>query len=239
MMVAVRSNRFVILLIAFVLLFVASAVVNLQPGEQTASRGSVALSIVLSLLMLSAAYAVPARRSTRILMWTFAVLSVLAQAYNAIWPSDTARLVDHAFEITFLSILVVPIMRLLMTARVVSIDLLAASLCVYLILGLTWALAYSTVGILDPNAFSMPAGQVMAMYTDDPSGALYFSYVTLTTLGYGDITPVSESARSLAFMEAILGQIFLVVLVARLVGISVSHDVGKADEEDAPREPGV
>jgi voltage-gated potassium channel Kch len=58
---------------------------------------------------------------------------------------------------------------------------------------------------------------------ESDSSVLYFSYVTLTTLGYGDISPVKDPARTLAFLEAVTGQLYLVVLVARLVGLHIAH----------------
>ncbi len=77
---------------------------------------------------------------------------------------------------------------------------------------------------VDPNAFTIPAAT--ASYLGDNlaglSSAMYFSFVTLTTLGYGDITPINNFARSLAFLEAAMGQIYLTVLIASLVGVHIS-----------------
>jgi voltage-gated potassium channel Kch len=61
---------------------------------------------------------------------------------------------------------------------------------------------------------------------------LYFSYVTMTTLGYGDITPIAPIARSLAMLEALIGQIYLVVMIAWLVGMNVSQSLGKNDSSE-------
>lgn len=68
-----------------------------------------------------------------------------------------------------------------------------------------------------PGSFQMPQGTInQATFT-------YYSYVTLTTLGYGDITPISTPARSLALLEAMMGQLYLAVLIARLVGIHIAQ----------------
>ena len=62
----------------------------------------------------------------------------------------------------------------------------------------------------------------------DPAALVYFSFITLSTVGYGDITPLSPPARSFAFMEAIIGQIYLAVLVARLVGLHIVYSTAGA-----------
>ena len=95
-------------------------------------------------------------------------------------------------------------------------------------LGVSWSLAYSLIDVLQPGAFAYAhAGDTDAWRlqgSGENSGyALYYSFITLTTLGYGDIAPVSMTARMLATLEAITGQIYLAVLVARLVALHIAH----------------
>jgi hypothetical protein len=84
-----------------------------------------------------------------------------------------------------------------------------------------WALIFSLVESLQPGSFTMAQSQVQ----DSKFPFYYYSFVTITTLGYGEITPVTDIARSFAFLEAVIGQIYLVVLVARLVGINISQSI--------------
>ena len=100
-------------------------------------------------------------------------------------------------------------------ARIVTLDAIGYALCTYILLGTVWTLFYAPVAELDPHAFSQPMDQ-----PGSTPGAMlvYFSFVTLTTLGYGDISPVSNLARSLAILEALTGTLFLAVLISRLVG---------------------
>ena len=100
-------------------------------------------------------------------------------------------------------------------APAVTIDVIVMALCTYLMLGQVWMVFYAPLAILNPEAFSQP---IVQQGTDAGLTLTYFSYVTLTTLGYGDISPVSPWARSLAILEALTGTMFLAVLISRLVG---------------------
>jgi len=106
----------------------------------------------------------------------------------------------------------------------VTIDIIAGGISVYLFFGNICGLVYALIGRIDPTAFSIP--ELTASYLGDNisevSSAMYFSFVTLTTLGYGDITPISPFARTLAYLEAATGQFYLTILIASLVGIHIS-----------------
>jgi hypothetical protein len=95
-------------------------------------------------------------------------------------------------------------------------------------MGLVWALAYSVVAVLNPDAFTWTvAGKPAPSFRigSGDTGMLYFSFATLTTLGYGDVVPTSPTSRVLATTEAIAGQLYLAVLVARLVGLQISESI--------------
>ena len=105
----------------------------------------------------------------------------------------------------------------LFTEDKITGDMIMGAICAYFLMGLVWSFAYSTLEFFQPGSFQMPQGTInQATFT-------YYSYVTLTTLGYGDITPISTPARSLALLEAMMGQLYLAVLIARLVGIHIAQ----------------
>ena len=108
-----------------------------------------------------------------------------------------------------------------------TVNLIYGSVCVYLLIGLVWAFIFSALEILYPGSFKFelqnPGADVLLTTNQlQLSQLLYYSYVTLTTLGYGDISPVSPPARSFATLEAIAGQFYLTILVARLVGLQIT-----------------
>lgn len=110
----------------------------------------------------------------------------------------------------------------------------------YLLIGLQWSLIYGYIEHVHPGSFSIPANmlsQGSAQIAAAPvSVLLYFSFVTLATLGYGDITPISAVARTFAWFEAIVGQLYIAVTIARLVGMDVAESAppppGSADDDD-------
>lgn len=112
----------------------------------------------------------------------------------------------------------------------ITTDRTAGAISVYLLLGLLWSMAYGVVSATDPEAF-----KGLEPFTLDQSGAqldyIYFSFVTLTTLGYGDISPVAPLAQTLAWFEAVVGQLFLAVTIARLVSLEISHREHPPEEE--------
>lgn len=107
----------------------------------------------------------------------------------------------------------------------VTSDKVQAATCAYLFLAIIWACLFSLLEVLNPGSFSysgeLPpggSGQIFGLFQ-------YYSLVTLSTLGYGDMTPATSLARSVASVEAVVGQLFLAVLIARLVGLHVAHSV--------------
>ena len=106
---------------------------------------------------------------------------------------------------------------------------LTGAVCVYLLLGTTWALAYELVEFLAPGSFNLA---VVDASKDQSTQWLYYSFVTLTTLGFGDITPVSNTARVLTYTEAIFGVSYLAVMVAGLVGAHVAEESARDRKGD-------
>ena len=118
------------------------------------------------------------------------------------------------------------ILRRIAKHPVVTSATVSGSLVVYLTFGVIWAEAYWLVAHLRPESFTGLSGSGDIFVQRD---LFYYSYVTLSTLGYGDISPLGPQARSLAIIETIVGQLYLVVLVAGLVGMSLSHRQRRSD----------
>lgn len=100
----------------------------------------------------------------------------------------------------------------------VTIELVMAAACAYILLGLVWAYAYYLLEIFHPNSF-----KASEKLSDDLWNFYYYSFVTLTTMGYGDILAITKSARALSILEAITGQLYLAIMISRLVGLHASQ----------------
>ena len=225
---SMRQHRFAVLLGALVLLLVAAPVVRaFGPGLHPKLAGIV-ITALFALMLLSAAFAVSRSWVTQVIALLLAVPTFVLQGLNAWLEVDGVDLAGHVFAILFLGYVVVLILRLLFAGERVTSDTICASLCAYLVLGVLWAVVYSLLQILDPASFVFgfaedAAPGSMRFGAERSVFAIYYSLVTMTTLGYGDIIPTSATARMLAAVQAVMGQLYLAVLVARLVGLHIAH----------------
>ncbi len=93
-----------------------------------------------------------------------------------------------------------------------------AAICGYFLIGFMWGFIYFFLNSARPGSFQMASSSA-----GEQSSFIYFSFVTMTTVGYGDTTPLSNAARSLSILEAVMGQLYLAVTIARLLGAYVSR----------------
>lgn len=124
--------------------------------------------------------------------------------------------------IFFTLVAFIMIQDILSNKHKVDFSLIMGAVCVYLFIAITFEFLFELIYFFDPMSFD---GLTEESLKDGPF--FYFSIVTLTTLGYGDITPATRIARSFVSLEAVVGQIYLTVLVARLVGMMIAVNLGK------------
>ncbi|GAB6166264.1 potassium channel family protein [Thermostilla marina] len=233
------SARFDILLVCLVSLFL------LVPAFYTIGLllhplvGQVAASVWFALIVSSAVLAVSDEDRSR---WVGMGLAVPTVACNVLhnffvtWGVMLA-VVSDLLSLVFLAYTNYLLLRVLFRIRRVTAGAIWASICAYLLIGLMWSMAYSLLLRFQPDAL---IGSGMQSLGEDPVGLTvvtsYFSFVTLTTLGYGDILPRTITMRMLVVLEAVCGQVYLAVLVARLVGIYVAGGrlPSSDDSEDVP-----
>ena len=182
------------------------------------------LTAATLLLALSTSQARP--RTMRI-AWVAAIIAVAASLAVAL--TDTTRFSGWVYFMLFALLLISPaaIGRRILTSRRVTLRLLVAAICVYLMIGLLFTFVYLGVNGVHPNFFAQGAQK-------DPSIYLYFSFITMTTVGFGDFTPGAAVPRVLVVLEAMLGQVFLVTAVARLVSL---YSADQPQPGDAFRDP--
>ncbi len=130
------------------------------------------------------------------------------------------------FFVYVVSVLVVHVAR----AQRADAEILYGAAAVYLLLGILWAVGFEIVEALRPGSLTLGVGGEAIPEAHNFRTLLYYSFVTISTLGYGDITPATQLARVLALLEAVLGQLFLVVVVARLVGLYTAEQYSQIQQ---------
>jgi hypothetical protein len=140
-----------------------------------------------------------------------------------IWPGKSLAALNTSFSLIYLGMLLAVVIAQVFRDGPVTAHRIRGAIVIYLLLGVMWSFTYQVVALAIPQAFRLPEG----MIAGDP-GALrreltYFSVVTLTTTGYGDITAVHPVARTLVMLEALVGQLYPAIVLAWLVSLAVMH----------------
>jgi hypothetical protein len=147
----------------------------------------------------------------------FAFILNLIIRYRADRFTDPAKFVLIAIESLFLLLAIVILAKKIYSRRVVTADTIKGGISIYILIGFLWTTFYLMMLFLD--------GHALSNISDPVWDCFYFSFTTLTTLGYGDITPTTSYARALAFLEGIVGPIFMVVFMTKLVVLNIESSL--------------
>ena len=150
------------------------------------------------------------------------VLTILAAAT----PGDAFALSSLASAAGFIVIAVWCIATQVLKSQEISANRLVGTVTLYLLFGVLWAIAYDVIEQINPGSFNGISEPVAMGWTSD---WLYFSFVTMTTLGYGDIAPISATARTFAYLQAVFGQFYIAILVAGLVSAYITKFLTSTD----------
>ncbi len=197
--------------------FLAALVLSLMatPFVRGLGGGPLYEAVLYTIVMCTGLIATGSRRGL-----PFALVTVVLAAIwlNELWPRQGPARAYILPAMAFLGVVIASLLGFILRAKQVDADVLCAGISVYLILGLLWGLAYTLVAQVNPSAFAYNAARGTAT-TMSGFTAIYFSFMTLMTVGYGDITPVADVARMLAMVEAMTGTLFFGVMIARLVSL--------------------
>jgi voltage-gated potassium channel Kch len=208
-------GRFGYLLIALVF-FLATT-----PLAEHTELATARFQVMFTLVLLVGVYTLSGRRSV-IIGSTLAALSLLGSWLESVVELGPWVAAGSAASAVFLSYVAFVVLVAVLRELRVTTDTVLGGICVYFLIGIIFALLYSLVIELDPDAILLQGAEISAALERGGSVLLYYSFVTLTTLGYGDVIPQSNIARMLAGSEAVIGQLFIAVLIARLVGMHIS-----------------
>jgi uncharacterized membrane protein len=192
----------------------------IQPWwERRLPGGITVVGLMLTVVLLSALFTIA---RSKLLLGSGVVVVLLPSILDGLFPETrTTYAVAKALTAAFMAIAVVILLRDILRHRRVTFATICGALSVYLMLGFLWTEIYLLIDLLEPadtfTKLTLRGEELGATIEAKRPDYFYFSFVTLSTLGYGDISPLSPAARLVAVLEAIVGQLFLVVLVASLV----------------------
>jgi hypothetical protein len=211
-----KQQRFVFLFAALLILLI------IAPVFEGSSISREFLSGITSFILISGVYA--ALHESRVL-FGFAIVLTLANFFTLWWEyfswSTGAAMVHYANLFIFFIFIIFIIFRHISVETSITRNVIYGAVTIYLLLAFTWGLIFAVVFILDHNSFRnvvIPANSYFS-----PVPFWYLSFLTITTMGYNDMAPASDLAKSLAMIEAVIGQLYLVLQVSWLVGLRVSE----------------
>ncbi len=221
-----RLGRHGVLLASLVVLLVALPVGNALVGALPL------FPLLLALVLIAAVLVNSHRRWVFILALLVGIGAVLGLAYSEVAGSGAVRVASQLLSVVLLGVTTLVMFISLLRADRVSLDTIVGGICVYLLIGLGFAVTFILMVELSPGAFVQGDQAIVRVAADASAHTLtlfYFSFVTITTLGYGDITPQGGIAQMLVIAEAMIGQLYLTIFVARLIASYVARDrIGEA-----------
>jgi hypothetical protein len=184
-----------------------------------AQEGMLIASVMFSILLASGVALVAKNRMTRGLLAGAAGVALVIHWSQHVVPGTGLSVMSAFSSLCFLAILAGVVFREVLNKGPITLHRVQGAVAVYLLLGLIWAFAYDIVLLSVPDAFH--SAELTAQHKTVTPTLIYFSLTTLTTVGYGEITPVHPIARGLAMLEAVVGQLFPAILIARLVAMEL------------------
>ena len=173
------------------------------------------LNVFTNLVLISSVFAVSENRRQLIPSLFIIVPAIVVGWGNEFFQAQFSQVAADILTFFAFSIVAYHILGYALRSGRVHAEKVAAAVCVYLLIGVIWQDLYALVNQGIPGSFNSD------LLTKNDF--FYFSFVTLSTLGYGDITPINGPAQALAYTEALVGQLYLTILVARLVGLHIAY----------------
>ncbi|MFI5315363.1 MAG: ion channel [Myxococcota bacterium] len=218
-----RVPRFALLLGATLLEIV------LSPILLSTQAGRLPSHLVTAGLLLAALTAAGLSRRTLALFMVAGIGLMGSALSSSTWLEALAA----GFRALFFGSVLAVLVRYALAKRDVTFDTIAAASCAYLLIGLVWSDFYLLADMAFPGSFEIPASLLVGGPGSRRTAFLYFSYETLTTVAYGDVHPTHPGAGGLAVSEAIVGQLYLAIMITRMVALQLAARHGP----QGPAEP--
>jgi hypothetical protein len=202
------------------------ATLLLAPFLEAEIAGISRFRIFSAAILLAGLYAVARRPRVVVAGLAIAVPALVLEGWLHVQPFPRLVVASFALSTTFVLFVASTILYAILDEERVTLDTILGGICVYLLLGVAWTFAYSILEHLAPGSFQVdgqPLAPIAHLGEFRHEELIYFSFVTLTTVGYGDVLARTHPARALAAAEAVTGSLFIAVFIARLVGLHMVH----------------
>lgn len=224
-----EPRRHLALLICILLLF------TVTPFVRALGSGVFLLNVSAAAVLTAGSYTLIRQRSLFVIALVLCAISIFATWRLLLHPRHATIIFAHACVTVMLAFFSVTILGYVLREGRVTMDRIFAAICVYMMMGYAWTFGYALLEEIQPGSFSAGASTSVATFFDRVLELRYLSFMTLTTVGYGDVVPRLPLARTLCMLEAVVGQIYLTVLVARLVGLHIVHRMDESQDRRAGR----
>lgn len=223
-----RKSSYNQLLIILIIIFFLSPIVTSRVG-----------GIILSVsFLLANLWQINTLGLSKNILFVFKSVAIAAFILNLIhsithgWLADLAMLSAMFLYLLFVSLAIAAIGSRIFTETQVNKEVIRGGVCVFLMLGLLWSFLYQITSFFFPDSFNYPSNYLLTKTSDNSFIYFYFSFTTLTTLGYGDVTPATPFAATLTNAEAIVGQLYPSIYLAKLVALLQIKGQDSSYEED-------
>lgn len=183
--------------------------------------GFLIVDLLFNMIILAGVFSVLTRWRKQLFFIVIAVLVSLLRIVSFLTGSVTLQLVGYALAIVFFALLARMVMQHIFKGGPVNYYRIEGSVVVFMIIGIVYAWFYTLLEAIQPGSFAIT--EPSQNYQDMFSQFLYFSFVTMTTLGYGDMIATGSLAKSLVIFQGMIGLLYPVILIARLVSLEVAH----------------
>jgi hypothetical protein len=209
--------------------FLALIVIHIFIFAPLATDGQLFLSmmngVVVSLFLLAGLLTITQGRLIRLLAASLVTASITVRWLTLLAPSHRLLIADSFLALCYAVCFTVVVLRMVYTNGPVSAHRVRGAIAAYLLLGFLFSAAYRLLNYMVPGSFVQALNQTLVQQGQDLADVfMYFSLVTLTTVGFGDITAAHPVARSLVTLEAVIGTLYPAILIARLVSLQIEQE---------------
>jgi len=198
------KSRFLYIVFAIILVILISPFI-MHEGK----IGALTAALLVTMIPLASYYALSGDRQRAMTIILLGVPFIGLDAINLFYPNWYLKVISYGFGTILYLYIIVLLLKNLMAQKTITTNMIYCAISIYLLIGIMWAGVYAILEHVSPGSFSGTPGSV------DP---IYFSFVTLTTVGYGDVSPLTILAKRFAVFEAAMGSIYMAIIVALIVG---------------------